>query len=107
MNVLAGITIAMLVVGWTYMAINYPVRLPQQTDWFAPKFISSGEKMAEVEPEGATYNAFVSLKVAGSCIFADMPAAGRLGDRKHHRVPSQEPQCDLSRRRIVSGGDLA
>ena len=56
MNVLAGITIAMLVVGWTYMAMKYPVRLPQQTDWFAPKFISSGEKMAEVEPEGATYD---------------------------------------------------
>jgi methane/ammonia monooxygenase subunit B len=56
MNVLAGITVAMLVVGWTYMAIKFPVRLPQQTDWFAPKFISSGEKMAEVQPEGATYN---------------------------------------------------
>ncbi len=56
MNALAGITIAMLVVGWTYMAMKYPVRLPQQTDWFAPKFISSGEKMAEVEPGGATYD---------------------------------------------------
>jgi methane/ammonia monooxygenase subunit B len=56
MNVLAGITIAMLVVGWTFMAMKYPVRLPQQTDWFAPKFISSGEKMAEVEPGGATYD---------------------------------------------------
>jgi len=56
MNVLAGITIAMLVIGWTYMAMRYPVRLPQQTDWFAPKFISSGEKMAEAEPEGATYD---------------------------------------------------
>jgi methane/ammonia monooxygenase subunit B len=56
MNVLAGLTIAMLVVGWTYAAAKYPVRLPQQTDWFAPKFISSGEKMAEVEPEGATYD---------------------------------------------------
>jgi len=56
MNLLAGITIAMLVLGWTYMAMEYPVRLPQQTDWFAPKFISSGDKMAEVEPEGATYD---------------------------------------------------
>jgi methane/ammonia monooxygenase subunit B len=56
MNVLAGITIAMLVVGWTFMAMKYPVRLPQQTDWFAPKLISSGEKMAEVEPGGATYD---------------------------------------------------
>ncbi len=56
MNVLAGLTIAMLVIGWTYMAMKYPVRLPQQTDWFAPKFISSGEKMAQAEPEGATYD---------------------------------------------------
>ncbi|MBV8361858.1 MAG: hypothetical protein JO189_28570, partial [Deltaproteobacteria bacterium] len=36
MNVLAGITIAMLVVGWVWMAAKYPVRLPQQTDRFAP-----------------------------------------------------------------------
>ncbi len=56
MNVLAGITIALLVVGWAYMTRAYPVRLPQQTDWFAPKPISSGDKMAEVDPAGATYN---------------------------------------------------
>src|SRR5579885_183230 len=56
MNVLAGLTIVMLVVGWTYAATKYPVRLPQQTDWFAPKPISSGDKMAEVEPQGATYD---------------------------------------------------
>jgi methane/ammonia monooxygenase subunit B len=56
MNVLAGLTLVMLVVGWTYAATRYPVRLPQQTDWFAPKFISSGDKMAEVEPQGATYD---------------------------------------------------
>jgi methane/ammonia monooxygenase subunit B len=56
MNVLAGITILTLVIGWANMAWRYPVRLPQQTDWFAPKFISSGEKLAEVEPGGASYN---------------------------------------------------
>jgi methane/ammonia monooxygenase subunit B len=56
MNALAGLTIAMLVVGWTFMATKYPVRLPQQTDWFSPKVISPGENMAEVEPEGATYD---------------------------------------------------
>jgi len=56
MNVLAGVTIAMLVVGWAYAATTYPVRMPQQTDWFAPKFISSGDKMAEVEPQGATFD---------------------------------------------------
>ncbi|MDO8433303.1 MAG: methane monooxygenase/ammonia monooxygenase subunit B [Candidatus Binatus sp.] len=56
MNVLAGLTIAMLLIGWSYSAMKYPVRLPQQTDWFAPKFVSSGEKMAEVAPQGATYD---------------------------------------------------
>lgn len=55
MNVLAGITLVMLVVGWTYAAMKYPVRWPQQTDWFTPRFISSGEKMAEVHARGATY----------------------------------------------------
>lgn len=56
MNVLAGVTMVLLVIGWTYMANEYPVRLPQQTDWFAPKFISSGDKMAEVRSIGATYD---------------------------------------------------
>src|SRR5216684_8286744 len=56
MNVLAALTIIMLIVGWTYAAMKYPVRLPQQTDWFTPEFISSGEKMAEVHPSGATYD---------------------------------------------------
>lgn len=56
MNVLAGLTLAMLVVGWTYATLSYPVRWPQQTDWFAPRHISSGGKIAEVESEGATYD---------------------------------------------------
>ncbi len=56
MNVLAGLTMVMLVIGWTYTAMQYPVRWPQQTDWFAPHFISSGEKMAEVQSNGATYD---------------------------------------------------
>jgi hypothetical protein len=46
----------MLVIGWTYAAMKYPVRLPQQTDWFTPEYISSGEKIAEVHPGGATYD---------------------------------------------------
>ena len=56
MNVLAGLTVVMLVVGWTYATMKYPVRWPQQTDWFAPRVISSGEKMAEVQSNGATYD---------------------------------------------------
>ncbi len=56
MNVIAGLAVAMLIIGWTYAATTYPVRLPQQTAWFTPKFVSSGDKMAEVQPEGATYD---------------------------------------------------
>ena len=36
MNVIAGLTIALLIVGWTYSATQYPVRWPQQTDWITP-----------------------------------------------------------------------
>ena len=31
MDILAGVTVLMLVVGWVYMAGKFPVRLPQQT----------------------------------------------------------------------------
>ncbi|MBI3798513.1 MAG: hypothetical protein HY268_16320, partial [Deltaproteobacteria bacterium] len=55
MNILAGLAVVMLVVGWTYATMNYPVRWPQQTDWFAPRPISSGESMAEVHANGAIY----------------------------------------------------
>jgi len=56
MNVLAGLTVILLVVGWAYATIKHPVRWVQQTDWISPPLISSGEKMAEVHPNGATYD---------------------------------------------------
>lgn len=56
MNIIAGITVAMLIIGWTYAATSYPVRWPQQTDWITPKPISSGETMAEVHTNGATFD---------------------------------------------------
>ena len=56
MNVIAGVALIMLVAGWTYAATSYPVRWPQQTDWFTPAFISSGSKMAEVRASGATFD---------------------------------------------------
>jgi methane/ammonia monooxygenase subunit B len=56
MNVLAGLAVALLIVGWFYTANRYPVRLPQQTDWFVPKPLAPDDKLAEVQPEGASWN---------------------------------------------------
>jgi methane/ammonia monooxygenase subunit B len=56
MNVLAGLTVALLIVGWFYSASRYPVRLPQQTAWFAPKPLPADQKLAEVVPETASWN---------------------------------------------------
>lgn len=56
MNIIAGLTVAMLIIGWTYAATSYPVRWPQQTDWITPRPISSGANMAEVRTNGATYD---------------------------------------------------
>jgi methane/ammonia monooxygenase subunit B len=56
MNVITGLAVLLLVVGWTYSATQYPVRWPQQTDWITPRFISSGDMMAEARTNGATYD---------------------------------------------------
>jgi hypothetical protein len=56
MNVIAGLTIVLLVVGWAYATMKHPVRWVQQTDWISPRSLSAGEKMAEVHANGATYD---------------------------------------------------
>jgi len=56
MNIITGLTVALLIIGWTYAATSYPVRWPQQTDWIKPSHISSGPMMAEVRTDGATYD---------------------------------------------------
>jgi methane/ammonia monooxygenase subunit B len=56
MDLLAGVTVLMLIVGWVYMAVKYPVRLPQQTVRFAPDAISSGDGLISVHPKGATFD---------------------------------------------------
>jgi methane/ammonia monooxygenase subunit B len=57
MNVLAAITIVMLVVGWVWMAAKYPVRLPQQTDRFAPEVEAPPYHLAQAAPVGSPSNA--------------------------------------------------
>jgi methane/ammonia monooxygenase subunit B len=57
MNVLAGITIVMLIGGWVWMAVKYPVRLPQQTDRFSPTLETPSYQLAQVSPAGSPNNA--------------------------------------------------
>ncbi|MGA8566197.1 MAG: methane monooxygenase/ammonia monooxygenase subunit B [Candidatus Binataceae bacterium] len=56
MDVLAGATVAMLIVGWIYMAVRFPVRLPQQTVRFAPPVIDSTTHSAQVMKADSTYD---------------------------------------------------
>jgi hypothetical protein len=50
-NVLAGLTLAPLIVGWVYSASTYPVRLPQQTAWFAPKPLPGDQNSPKLRPK--------------------------------------------------------
>lgn len=56
MDILAGATIVMLVVGWVYMAVRFPVRLPQQTDRFAPDPLPAEPQLATIRGLGATFD---------------------------------------------------
>ena len=56
MDLLAGVTVLMMIVGWVYMAAKYPVRLPQQTVRFAPETIPSGAGLVAVRPKGSTFD---------------------------------------------------
>jgi methane/ammonia monooxygenase subunit B len=76
MNVLAGITIAMLVVGWVWMAANYPVRLPQQTDRFAPTIETPSYHLAQVTPVGSPNNATYDEKTDTLTINLDVKNVG-------------------------------
>ena len=53
---LAGITLAILVIGWVVMSYVYPVRIPQQTDWFVPKPPPPQPRLAEAQALSATYS---------------------------------------------------
>jgi methane/ammonia monooxygenase subunit B len=56
MDLLAGLTIVMLVVGWVRMAVKYPVRLPQQTDRFEPVSLTPDTHVAQIRSSGATFD---------------------------------------------------
>jgi len=56
MDLLAGLTIVMLVVGWVRMAVKYPVRLPQQTDRFEPVSLTPDRHMAKLHSSGASFD---------------------------------------------------
>jgi methane/ammonia monooxygenase subunit B len=56
MDLLAGVIVLMLIVGWVYMAAKYPVRLPQQTVRFTPDTISPGAGLVAVHPKGSTFD---------------------------------------------------
>ena len=56
MDLLAGATIAMLVIGWIYMAVKFPVRLPQQTVRFSPEVIDSTSHSVQVMKADSTYD---------------------------------------------------
>jgi methane/ammonia monooxygenase subunit B len=56
MDILAGLTILLLVIGWVSMARKYPVRLPQQTDRFEPTSLTPGEHLATARSTGATFD---------------------------------------------------
>ena len=76
MNLLAGITIAMLIIGWVWMAAKYPVRLPQQTDRFAPAIETSKYHLAEVTPAGSPNNATYDEKTDQLTINLDVKNVG-------------------------------
>jgi methane/ammonia monooxygenase subunit B len=56
MDIFAGLTIVLLVAGWVRMAGKYPVRLPQQTDRFAPVSMTPTDHMVQVTPLGAIFD---------------------------------------------------
>ena len=56
MNVLAGITVAILVAGWVYNVSPRTIRLPQQTVWLDPPKLAAEQSLAEAKPLRATYD---------------------------------------------------
>jgi len=56
MDLLAAATVAILIVGWIYMAVKFPVRLPQQTVRFTPEVIDPTTHSAQVMSSDSSYD---------------------------------------------------
>jgi methane/ammonia monooxygenase subunit B len=56
MDLLAAATVAMLILGWIYMALKFPVRLPQQTVRFTPEVIDPTTHSAQVMSSNSSYD---------------------------------------------------
>ena len=54
-DILAGVTVLILIAGMINVAVAYPVRIPQQTDLFTPTPLPAQPNLAEVQATGATY----------------------------------------------------
>jgi methane/ammonia monooxygenase subunit B len=54
-DILAAVTFLLLVAGMINVAVAYPVRIPQQTDWFTPTPLPAQPNLAEAQATGATY----------------------------------------------------
>jgi len=52
---LAAITLVILVVGWVWYGNRYPVRIPQQTDWFVPLPPPAEPHLADALATNTTY----------------------------------------------------
>src|SRR5690348_3745031 len=98
MNVLAAITIVMLVVGWVWMAAKYPVRLPQQTDRFAPAVEAPLHHLAEVTPVGSPYNATYDEKTDTLLINLNIKNVGSS--------PIAIKQYSMAMMNFINGGEL-
>jgi methane/ammonia monooxygenase subunit B len=56
MNVLAGVTVVILIIGWVYNVSPSVIRLPQQTVWLDPPSLAPEPSLAEATPLRSTYD---------------------------------------------------
>jgi methane/ammonia monooxygenase subunit B len=62
-NWLLVATLALLVIGWVYQAMMYPIKIPQQVLRFAPPELAQPEQFAKALPKEATFDPQTSTLV--------------------------------------------